>query len=118
MKAWGGIALCFLVLVTSAIDVRQAEGFTFSLDGLTAPATAVAPDDILSAGIGPPPAIPTPLFLPGAAGLPIGPPPPPPPVDVDAFSYGEFFGGPHSLIGVEFSVAPGCYRFDGNRACR
>jgi hypothetical protein len=82
--------------------ISTAPAQTFSLDALTAGANGVAPDDLLLAPGGAP-------LLGGATGL--APPPPPgfplPPVDVDAISFGHVFPAGHSLVGAEFSVAPG-----------
>lgn len=114
MKFYGSLSVVSFILLILVFDSHPSQGITFSLDGLTAPATLVTPDDILSAGAGPPPPVPTSLFLPGASGLPPGPIPPPPPVDVDAFSYGEFRPGVHSPVGVEFSVAPGAIGSTGS----
>jgi PEP-CTERM motif len=83
---------------------RSVEAQVFSLDAATAPANGAFPDNLyLAPGAGPPPV----LLLPGAIGLPAGPPPPPPPSDVDALSFGIVFPGSHTVAGATFSVAPG-----------
>jgi hypothetical protein len=86
---------CFLLVPLCAGGV-QAQ--TYSVDGLSAGLNGVFPDDLLLPG-------PAPL-LPGAGGLLPGPLVPPP-VDVDAFTFSQVFTGPHSVLGVDFSVAPG-----------
>jgi hypothetical protein len=92
------IAVCVLITALSA-GIIQAQ--TFSLDAATAGINGVFEDDLLLPG----PAI----LLPGAAGIPPPPPPgfPPPPADVDALSFGHFFPAGYTVLGVEFSVAPG-----------
>ncbi len=74
---------------------------TFSLDGVSSGPNGVFPDDLLLPG-------PAPL-LPGAGGLIPGPlpPPPPSPVDVDGFTFSQVFPAAHTVLGVDFSVAPG-----------
>jgi hypothetical protein len=95
---FSGLTVCVLLTVMCS-GVTHAQ--TFSLDGPTAGLNGVFPDDLLFPG-------PAPL-LPGAAGLP--PPPPPgiplPPVDVDAFTFSQVFPAAHTVLGVDFSVAPG-----------
>lgn len=92
-----GSFLVGVVLTVACVGVTEAQ--TFSLDGASAGLNGFAPDDLLLPG-------PAPLLL-GASGLPLGPPVPPPPVDVDAFTFSQVFAGPHTILGVEFSVAPG-----------
>jgi len=90
----------FVFIATWCTGIVQ--GQTFSLDVATAGINGVFEDDLLLPG----PAI---LLL-GAAGLPVPPPPalpPPPPADVDALSFGHVFPVGHTVLGVEFSVAPG-----------
>jgi hypothetical protein len=82
----------------------RLEAQVYSLDVATAPGNGVLPDDML--GPVPAPGPPPPVFLPGAGGLPLVPTPPPS-SDVDAFSFGTLLPGPHAVVGVEFSVAPG-----------
>ncbi len=95
---WFRVVACMLVGV---FFVGTAQAQVFSLDAVTSGANGVFPDDLLLPGPAP--------VLPGAAALP--PPPPPgfpiPPVDVDAFSFSQIFPGAHTVLGVEFSVAPG-----------
>ncbi len=92
----GRLLVCVLFVVVCT-GVAQAQ--TFSFDGPSAGLNGVFADDLFLPG----PA----LIMPGAAGLPPGPIPPPPPVDVDAFTFSQVFAGPHTVLGVDFSVAPG-----------
>ena len=94
---WIGRLLVCALIATLSVGIVQAQ--TFSLDGASAPLNGVFPDDLLLPG----PAV----IMPGAGGLPPGPIPPPPPVDVDAFTFSQVFAGPHTVLGVDFSVAPG-----------
>lgn len=87
------LAVCVLL---TALCSGVAHAQTFSLDVATAGTNGVFEDDLLMPG----PAI----LLPGAAALL---PPAPPPADVDALSFGHFFPVGHTVVGVEFSVAPG-----------
>jgi hypothetical protein len=90
-------ALLFAVAGLLLLGDRPVEAQVFSLDAATAPANLVAPDDLLGPGPGPPP----PLVLAGGAGIGIVP------VDVDAMSFGTVFPGVHTVVGAQFSVAPG-----------
>lgn len=85
---------CF-VLITAALAVVPVGAQVFTLDGATAPINGVAPDDLLLPG----PAI----LLPGALGIPLGPPP----VDIDGFTFSQVFAPGYTVVGVDFSVAPG-----------
>ncbi len=75
-----------------------AHAQTFSLDGVSSGPNGVFPDDLLFPGPAP--------ILPGAGGLLPGPLTPPP-VDVDGFTFSQVFPAAHTVLGVDFSVAPG-----------
>lgn len=94
-----GVVFCSCLAVW-IVGTLPASAQVFVVDGPTAGSMGVAPDDVLLAPGGP-------LLMPGASGLPVGPPPPPPPVDVDALSFSHIFAGRRTIAGVEFSVAPG-----------